>query len=262
MIESILIYLLLGAVAGIISGLFGLGGGVILVPALAWLFKSEGFSPELIMHMAIATSLATIIATSISSMWAHHKAKAVNWEMVFQLVPGIIVGSIAGAYLAEQLSTALLKQVFALFLIFISAQLFFQLQPEKGEKALSSLQKRVGGLVIGALSALLGIGGGSITVPFLIKANILARNAVAISSACGLPIALSGSLSYLLMGWRAEGLPENSLGYVYLPALVGIISSSVLTAPLGARLAHQLPAQTLKKWFALLLAVIGLKLLF
>ncbi len=212
--------------------------------------------------MAIATSLATIIATSISSMWAHHKAKAVNWEMVFQLVPGIVVGSLVGAYLAGQLSTALLKQIFALFLIAVSIQLFFQLQPETGEKVLSKIQKRVGGLVIGTLSAVLGIGGGSITVPFLIQAKVPAKNAVAISSACGLPIALSGSLGYLIVGWNVEGLPASSFGYLYLPALLGIISSSVLTAPIGAKLAHQLPAKTLKRWFSLLLVMIGLKLLY
>jgi len=262
LIEATLFYLLLGAIAGLISGLFGLGGGVILVPALAWLFTSEGFPPSLIMQMAIATSLATIIATSISSMWAHHQAKAVNWEMVFQLVPGIVVGSLVGAYLAGQLPTVLLKQIFALFLIAVSIQLFFQLQPEKGEKVLSKLQKRVGGLFIGTVSALLGIGGGSITVPFLIQAKVPAKKAVAISSACGLPIALSGSLGYLIVGWNVEGLPASSFGYLYLPALLGIVTSSILTAPIGAKLAHQLPAKTLKKWFALLLAAIGLKLLY
>ncbi len=262
MIESLIFYLLLGAIAGLISGLFGLGGGVILVPALAWLFTSEGFPPNLIMQMAVATSLATIIATSISSMWAHHKAKAVNWEMVFQLVPGIVVGSLVGAYLAGQLSTVLLKQIFALFLITVSMQLFFQLQPETGEKVLTKIQKRVGGLFIGTVSALLGIGGGSITVPFLIHSKVPARKAVAISSACGLPIALSGSLGYLIVGWNVEGLPANSFGYLYLPALLGIISSSVLTAPMGAKLAHQLPAKMLKRWFSLLLVMIGLKLLY
>jgi uncharacterized membrane protein YfcA len=262
LIESLLFYLLLGSIAGLISGLFGLGGGVILVPALAWLFTSEGFPPNLIMQMAIATSLATIIATSISSMRAHHQAKAINWETVFQLAPGIIVGSLVGAYLAGQLSTILLKQIFAFFLIAVSMQLFFQLQPETGEKALTKMQKRVGGLVIGTLSALLGIGGGSITVPFLIQAKVPARKAVAISSACGLPIALSGSLGYLIVGWNVEGLPANSFGYLYLPALLGIVASSVLTAPIGAKLAHQLAAQTLKRWFSLLLVIIGLKLLY
>jgi len=262
LIESILIYLFLGSVAGLISGLFGLGGGVILVPVLAWLFKSEGFPTDLIMHMALATSLATIIATSISSMRAHHKVKAVNWETVFQLTPGIILGSFVGAYLAGLLSTVALKQFFALFLILIVGQLLFQLQPEKGKKALSVLQKRAAGVMIGTLSALLGIGGGSITVPLLIYAKTAPKQAVAVSSACGLPIALVGSLSYLLIGWNTAGLPENSLGYIYLPALLGIIASSTLTAPLGARIAHKLPAQTLKRWFALLLAAIGLKLLY
>jgi uncharacterized membrane protein YfcA len=262
LIESLLFYLLLGSIAGLISGLFGLGGGVILVPALVWLFRSEGFPPNLIMQMAIATSLATIIVTSISSMWAHHKAKAVNWEMVFQLAPGIVIGSLVGAYLAGQLSTVLLKQLFALFLIAVSIQLFFQLQPEAGEKGLSKLQKRVGGLFIGTVSALLGIGGGSITVPFLIQAKVTAKKAVAISSACGLPISLSGSLGYLIVGWNVEGLPANSVGYLYLPALFGIIASSVLTAPIGAKLAHQLAAKTLKRWFSLLLVIIGLKLLY
>lgn len=232
------------------------------MPALAWAFGSYGFPAESVMHMAIATSLATIIATSLASIKAHHKRGAIEWPTVlYLLAPGIILGSVAGAYVAEYFSSNLLKQIFALFLIIIACQLFFQLRPESKKRTLSDGAKRVGGGVIGLLSALLGIGGGSMTVPLLIYSNYEPKNAVAISSACGLPIAVFGSLTYLLTGLDEQQLPKWSVGYIYLPAVTGIIASSILTAPLGAKLAHQLPAEKLKRAFAILLAIIGLNLL-
>ncbi len=244
------------------SGLLGLGGGIILVPTLAWLFKTTGFPDHLIMHMAIATSLSSIIATSVASVYAHHSMNGLFWNIVLRLTPPVAIGALLGAFIAQLLSTELLKQIFALFLIGIAAQIAFGAKPEAGESSLSNALARIGGVMIGTLSSLLGIGGGSMTVPLLVYANIPTKNAVAISAACSLPIAITGSLGYLIIGWNAPQLPEASLGYIYLPALVGIMASSIFAAPLGAKLAHRLPAKALKTGFALLLAAIGLKLLY
>lgn len=244
------------------SGLLGLGGGVVLVPVLAWFFKTINFPDHLVMHMAIATSLASIIATSVASAYAHHKIKGLFWDIVLKLTPGIVVGALLGAYITQLLSTGLLRQTFALFLIIIATQMGFQFKPNVGKNSLSTILAGIGGIMIGTFSALLGIGGGSMTVPLLVYSNIPTKNAVAISAACSLPIAITGSLGYLIIGWNVPQLPESSLGYIYLPALIGIMASSIFTAPLGAKLAHKLPAKILKKWFALLLIIIGAKLLF
>lgn len=258
--EIILLCLLLGAFAGLIAGLFGVGGGLVLVPFLVWLYEGIGFDKELIMIMAVATSLATIIVTSIASGFAHHRLGALHWQTVYRLAPGILAGAAMGSLIADSLPSGALRIVFAGFLIYVALRMGFRIQPESGHLAPKPVWLAGAGGVIGAVSAILGIGGGTLTVPFLVKCNYSMRHAVAISSACGLPIAVSGTVGYVILGWGNTGLPEWSLGYIYLPAFFGIIALSAPLAPVGAKLAHQLPAQRLKRCFAVLLLFMAVKM--
>ena len=253
-------WLTLGAGAGIIAGLLGLGGGIVIVPALLYLFILQGMPEEILMHMAVATSLATIVFTSVSSTWAHHRHHAVLWPSVLALTPGIILGSIGGALITHHLPSHTLRTAFGIFEILVGLQIGFGFKP----MAHIELPGRGGMLLagggIGALSTVLGIGGGTLTVPFLLWCNVHIRNAVATSSACGLPIAAVGAGALIIAGSAYQGLPPGSTGYVYWPAAIIIILSSVVTAPLGARLAHTLPVELLRRIFACVLAAIGIRM--
>lgn len=257
-----ILYLLLGSAAGLMSGLFGIGGGIIIVPFLVWLFSAQGFTPDLVLLMAVTTSLATIIVTAAASLQFHHRLGAVDWPVVKQLVPGVLVGSLLGSVVADSLPTDLFKTLFAFFPIGVAFQMLrpspMEIEPEQppGERNLAGA-----GGIIGALCTLLGAGVGVITVPFLVKRRFSLRHAVAISSACGLPLAVAGSLGYIALGWGKTGLPSWSLGYLYVPAFLCIVTGSRVFAPLGAQLAHKLPTEKLKRLFALLLFAVGLRML-
>jgi uncharacterized membrane protein YfcA len=253
--------MMLGAVAGLFAGLFGIGGGLIMVPVLAMLFAAQGFATENVMIMSVATSLATIILTAIASVIAHHRLGAVIWPKVYRLVPGIMVGSALGAVIADRISGELLRYIFIVYLLYAALQLALQRKPNPGRTSSPLLLDYVAALVIGGLSAIIGIGGGTLTVPYLVHFQTPIRNAVAVSSACGLPIALAGTASYVWLGWQAPLLPEWSLGYIYLPSFAGIVLTSVMTAPIGAKLAGVIPAQKLKRYFALLLLIIAAKMI-
>lgn len=261
MLEIFLYCLGAGSCAGLLAGLFGIGGGIILVPILIWLFKMQSIGGESLVVMAIATSLATINITSISSVYAHHRLGAIHWQTVMRLAPGILIGSIIGTVIADQLPGKILKLFFAIYLLIVALQMALQIKPKADSIHFSAPVLISAGGVIGTLSAILGIGGGTLTVPFLVKCRLPMRNAVAISSACGLPIAVAGTLSYALLGWHKTNLPMHSFGYVYLPAFFGIIFTSVLFAPIGAKLAHTIPTQTLKRIFAVFLFIVGIRLL-
>ncbi len=261
MLTTLLLYLALGAFAGVMAGMLGVGGGLIIVPVLAWIFGRQQVSDALIMHLAIGTSLASIVVTSISSVRAHHQRGAVLWPAFWRLTPGIVIGAWLGAAVADVLSSAALTKIFAVFVLMVSAQMAFGAKPAPQRELPAAAGMAVTGGVIGALSAIVGIGGGSLTVPFLIWCNIHMRQAVATSAACGLPIALAGALGFIVTGFNAADLPAWSLGYVYGPALIGVAFASMLTAPLGAKLAHTLPTDSLKKVFAVFLAAVGAKML-
>jgi len=259
-LETLLLYLALGIVVGIISGLFGVGGGLIVVPALVLIFQYQGISGEVLMHLAIGTSLATIVATSISSALAHNRHGMVLWPVVCGLAPALVGGALLGAVLADRLSSTLLQGLFAVYTLTAALQLaFFKPSPRW------QLPKRAGllgvGTVIGTISSLVGIGGGSLTTPFLVWCNKSVREAVTTSAVCGVPIAIAGATGFLISGLNEQGLPAMSNGYIYWPAWLGISIGSVCAAPLGARFAHRLPQTTLKKLFALLLAIIAAKML-
>lgn len=253
---------MLGSIAGIFAGLLGLGGGLIIVPVLAILFAAEGFAEQLVMIMAVATSLATIVFTSISSVAAHHRLGTVVWNKVMILVPGIIIGSVLGAVLADFISAQLLKTLFIIYVLCVAVQMGLEVRPEQVNRRQPAWLDYIAAVVIGMTSSILGIGGGSLTVPYLVHNQYSMRNAVAVASACGLPIAIAGTVSYAVLGQHVELLPQGSLGYVYLPAFLGIVLCSVVTAPIGAKLAHYLPAQKLKRYFALFLIAVAIKMIF
>ncbi len=256
-----LIYLLVGAFAGTTAGLLGLGGGVVVVPALYMVFSAQGMSNELIMHMAVGTSLATIVFTSVSSIYTHHQHGAVQWSLVRYLAPGIIVGVILGSLLADAMNSDTLRMIFGLFELAVAAQMLFSLIPNARMGMPGWFTFSAAGGVTGGVSALMGIGGGSVMVPFLSWCGLNMRLAVATSAACGFPIALFGAGSFILLGREGnEGLTW-ALGYVYLPALLGILLASMLFARLSAHLAHRLPLLLLKRIFALFLFVVGVKML-
>lgn len=213
------------------------------------------------MPLALATSLATIIITSISSILAHQKRKAILWPLFKILTPAILLGAFFGGVFASRLPSNVLQVLFAIYAMLVSLQLFFGTQPAIGSKTTSTGLHLLSGLLIGGISSIVGIGGGSMTVPYLIWNSIPLRSAVATSSAIGLPIAIAGTAGYISSSYQLQSLPDSSLGFVYLPAFFSIIITSYLFAPAGAKLAHQLPLTTLKKFFAILMLIIGLKML-
>lgn len=254
-------YLLVGVLAGLLAGMLGVGGGLVIVPVLVYLFTLQGFDSAVIVHLAIGTSLGTIVLTSLSSIRAHHQRGAVLWPLVARLTPGIIIGAWLGAAVAHLLPSATLRTLFGVFELMVAVQMALELSTSPHRQLPGRLGTATAGVAIGSVSAIVGIGGGTLTVPFLTWCNVEMRRAVATSAACGLPIALAGAVAYAVTGWNQAALPVASSGYLHWPALLGIAVTSVMLAPLGARLAHSLPVRTLKRFFALLLAVLGLRML-
>jgi len=256
-----MLFLLLGAAAGLLAGLFGVGGGLIIVPVLVFAFTAQGFDVELLTHMAVGTSLASIIFTSMSSAYAHHKKGVLNMAVVLPMAVGTIVGSALGAWTAEAISGPMLQKIIGIFALLMAVQIALDLRPKASGGLPGTAGLGAAGGVIGWAAAIFGIGGGSLSVPFLLWRGQTMQQAVAVSAACGLPIALAGAVSFAALGAKSSGLPDWSLGYIYLPALLGIALLSVPFAKVGANLAHRLPQLLLKRLFALLLLSVGLKFL-
>jgi uncharacterized membrane protein YfcA len=261
MMTWLLLYLALGAVAGVLAGLLGVGGGLVIVPMLLFTFDRQGMPPEQVMHLALGTSMASIIFTSISSFMAHHRRGAVKWTIVRRMTSGIVAGTVLGSLVVSGLSTHLLKIFFALFVFIVSVQLLLDRKPRPSRGLPGLLGLSGAGGLIGFISSLVGIGGGTLSVPFMIGCNVPVHAAIGTSAALGFPIAISGALAYIINGWSAADLPSGTLGYVYLPALVCIVAASMLTAPQGARLAHYLPVPKLKRAFACLLLIVAARML-
>ncbi len=259
--DSFLLYPLAGALVGVIAGLFGVGGGLVIVPLLVFIFHSQGMAPALMMHLAIGTSLATIMVTSLSSVRAHHRHGAVLWPVFRRLAPGIVAGTLLGAYIVDQLPNTTLRIIFGVFALLVAAQMGFGVKAAPHRRLPGWAGMSIAGAIIGKVSAIIGIGGGTLTVPFLAWCNVGMRQAVATSAACGLPIAVAGTIGFVIAGWNAAPLPAWSTGYIYWPAFAGIAAASAVFAPLGAKLAHTLPAEKLKRYFALLLAFLGVGML-
>ncbi len=252
-------YLSLGAVAGLISGLFGLGGGAVIVPLLIFSFAAQDISPEIATHLAIGTSLATIVVTSLSSIYTHHQKGAIRWDLVRQLSPGIVVGSALGGLVAISLNGTLLQLMFGSFMICIGLQmLLYKPISVVGQKS-SAPFLAVAGTGIGSISALIGIGGGVLTTPLLSHYGIKIHQSVASAAACGFPIALVATLVYSSSGVVSEVLPGPSLGYIFVPAWLGIIVTSTPFARLGATLAHRANERILKQSFGWVVLLLGIR---
>lgn len=264
MLEAAAIYLALGCIAGLAAGLLGVGGGLIIVPGLVLALKHQGFDDSMLMHLALGTSLASIAFTALASAWAHQRRGALDWRLVRGLSLGMLLGSLTGALAADRISSASLQVLFAAFELCMAVYLIVGAPAVRRAlvRAISRLELFLVGGGIGALSAILGIGGGTLTVPYLCWRGRGIHQAVAVSAACGLPIALAGALGYGWAGRDAPGLPALATGYVYWPAWLGIIVTSLLFAPLGARLAHALPVARLQRVFGMVLLFIAVSMLF
>ena len=261
MISTWLLYILVGLCAGLLAGLLGVGGGLIIVPTLFFVFTWQHFPSIHIQHLALGTSLATIVITSFSSVRTHHAHGAVAWQAFQRITPGIVIGTFFGAWVAAQLSTSSLKIFFIIFTYYVATQMLLDIKPKPHRQLPGLTGLSLTGGAIGLISSLVGIGGGSMSVPFLLWCNMNMHNAIGTSAAIGFPIALTGAIGYMINGIHVKDLPAYSCGYVYLPAFLGIATASFLTAPFGAHLAHKLPVSRLKKIFALLLLIIGTKML-
>ena len=264
-IEPILVVQLavLGLVTGFLAGLLGIGGGMIMVPFISAILSGRGVEPGLAVKMAIATSMATIIFTSVSSVRAHHKKGAVRWDIVKALAPGIVLGAmVASLGVFALLKGASLYFVFAAFVAFSGSQMFLDKKPSPTRQLPGTAGLLGAGGVIGALSGLVGAGGGFVSVPFMTWCNVPMHQAVATSAALGFPIALANVVGYVIAGQGLQGVPPYSFGYLWLPALVVIASCSVLMAPLGARAAHALPVKKLKRAFAVVLFTLAIYMLY
>lgn len=257
---ELIIYLAIGAIAGFTAGLFGVGGGLIIVPILFIVFSQMNYDPSVLMHMAVGTSLATIIVTSMSSVAAHHKKGAVLWSVFRNLAPGLVIGSFLGAGIADYMSGQGLQLLIGFFAVWVAFKMFrgANVKVDPSKHLPSSAMQAVAGGVVGIASAIFGIGGGSLTVPYLNRHGVVMQKAVATSAACGLPIAIAGALGFIWFGKQSDIVVPNTLGYIHIYAFIGISCMSFFTAKLGARVAHQLSAAMLKKCFASLLSVVGI----
>lgn len=237
--------------------MFGVGGGLIIVPMLYYVFASHGYDPQHLMHMAVATSLASIVFTATSSTLAHNRRNAVLWPVVFIITPGLIIGAWFGGIFASSLDNKILSTVFAIFELLVAIHLLFKKQPSQHQASINKAVASIGGVVIGFISSIIGIAGGTMTVPLLHWFKVSMQKAVATSAACGLPIALIGTLSYIYTGWDLQADNATTLGFLQIYALAIIAASSFIFAPLGARLAHSISEKALRISFAGILLLLS-----
>jgi uncharacterized membrane protein YfcA len=256
------VLLALGAVIGFLAGLLGIGGGLTLIPLLTFIFTAQHFAEDHIVHMAVATATATMMFTALSSVRAHHRQQAVLWPVVGAMAPGIVIGSLIGPQIASALPTRAFAAVFGAFVWFSATRMLISSKPQPGRALPGKLPLFGVGTFIGAISSLLGAGGAFISVPYLARRNVRIQSAVATSAALGLPIAVAGTIGFMIAGLRQTDLPRWSAGYVYLPAMAAIVVASMLTAPVGAHFAHRWPAAKLRRAFAVLLYTLGAYMIF
>jgi len=256
-----LAYLAIGAGAGFIAGLLGIGGGAVIVPLLVFVFGAQGLPAQHVLHMSLATTMAALIFTSIASARAHHSRDAVDWPMARLMVPGMLVGAFAAALIAGMIATRDLAVIFTILMFTAATQIILDLRPRTTRAVPGPAGVFAAASLIGAISSLLAVGGAFLSVPFLTWCSVPLRRAIGTAAANGVPIAAAGTAGYVVQGWRADGLPAATFGYVYLPGLALIAVASAMTAPLGARLAHRLPVKQLRVLLALVLYVVAIRLL-
>jgi len=261
MVEWWWAYLALGAFIGFFSGLLGIGGGSAMVPVLALIYSAKGFAPGHVVHLALGTAIATILFTSASSVRSHHQRKAVNWGAMLSMMPGIMAGTFGGALLAGQLDARVLTVAFTLLIYFMATQMLLDHNPAAVSGLPGPARLSAAGGGIGFLASLTGTAGASLTVPYLVKRGLGVHEAIGTAAAAGWPLALAGTLGYTAAGAGQPGLPDWSVGYVYLPALAWIVVASMALAPVGARVAHRTPGRTLKRVFAVVLYLLATNML-
>ena len=258
---SFLIYPLLGLLSGFLAGLLGIGGGLVIVPALLLIFPYQGMAAAVVTHTAIATSLATVVVTSLIAAYSHHRHSAVEWSIFRRMAPGLLSGALIGALVTTCLPGETLRVIFGLFALAAAMQMGFQLQPANRGHLFDAPGLAMVGIVIGLVSALVGVGGGTITVPYLRWSAVNMQRAVATSSACGFPIAAGACAGFSLVDGFAGGAAlANST--IYWPAAIWIAIASLAAVPLGARFTHRISILSLSRIFAITLAIIGLRLVF
>ncbi len=274
MLTALALYMLFGGIAGILAGLLGVGGGLVIVPMINYALMIQNIQGPYTHHIALGTSLASIMFTSISSFMTHHRNRAVIWHIVRFITPGILLGTFIGSKVAAHLPLPLLKGFFVAFLFYVGTQMLLNIKPKASREVPGFWGNSLAGGVIGFVSSLVGIGGGTLSVPYMNWCNVSMHKAIGTSAAIGFPIAVAGAVGYLVNGiveapalrFVINGTPVDhlpySLGFIYLPALFGIAAVSVCTAPVGARLAHRLPVPRLKKFFACLLYVMAAQMLY
>jgi uncharacterized protein len=259
--QWMLVYVAIGAFIGFFAGMLGMGGGGIQVPLTTMAFAAQGFPREHMLHVALGTAMATVIFTSISSLRAHHRHRAVNWSVLRRMIPGIIVGTGLGTLLARHIPTFPLAVIFVVFVLYMASSMLFNWKAKPTRCLPGPTGLFIAGTVIGLCSALAAMGGATLTIPFLVFCNVPFHMAIGTASAVGFPIAVVGSMGYLVNGWDTAGLPAHSLGYIYVPALLGFTVGSIVLAPVGARLAHRTSERSLKRIFAVVIGALGLKML-
>lgn len=254
-------YLVLGAFVGFFAGLFGIGGGLVMVPVLNWLFEAQQLGGTQNLHLALGTSMSAILYTAASSARTHHSHGAVNIHIVRSMTPGLLFGTLLGALFASHIAPLYLTIFFALFVYFSATQMLLGLKPKATRQLPGRLGMTLAGTGIGGISSLASVGGGVLSVPFMLMHNIPLKQAIGTSAALGFPIALGGTVGYIATGLMLHTLPVGTLGFVYLPALLMLAAGSMLTTPLGAKATHRLPLELLRRGFALLLFVLATKML-
>jgi len=261
LISFIFFCLLLGSLVGFLAGLLGIGGGLVIVPALAYLFPLIDLSPDIVLPMALATSLASIVITSSSAAYAHHKNKNIPWPIANKLMLSVGIGAVIGAFIADQLSAEALTYIFAGAVILLASYMLLSVKITPRDKLPRHYILQLIALFTGTLASLMGIAGGAILVPILTFCGMKLRHTIGIATVCGVMIAFFGSIGYVYTGLDNELLPAWSLGYIYLPALVTIALTSSLVAPLGVKLAAKMPVRRLKRFFAIFLILVAIKML-
>ena len=261
-IEMILVMLAVGSIAGFIAGLLGIGGGMIIVPVVLWVLQMKGLGGiEHAQHLAVGTSFAIMVFTTFSSVMAQQRKGSVDWAVVRRMAPGMVVGVIIGSMLAKRLSNEALQVFFIVFVVLVALKTLTDAKPKPTRSLPGPAGLAAVGSLFGMASSWVGIGGGSLSVPFMLYCNVPVRTAVGTSAGLAWPIAVAGAVGYLYSGWNVAGLPEGTLGFWYLPAVAVLSVATMLFAPLGVKAAHKLPPEKLKLAFGLLLLVIAARML-
>lgn len=260
MFEFFLICLVIGAIVGFLAGLFGIGGGLIIVPMLVSLLPMIGIPDQMLMSAALGTSFATIVITGFSSAQRHHKLGNIEWGAVKILAPTIMLSTFICGFFISKLPKEYSSKLFACLTVYLAVKMILSIKSAKGNKPLTTKASVIGGVLIGIASSAAGIGGGGFIVPFLNSRGIDMKKAIGSSAFCGMLLGISGMISFMASGWAATGMPSGSVGYVYLPAVAGITLTSFFTSKLGATTTTKLPVPTLKRYFAVLLLCLAVKM--